>query len=50
VNKRGALVGGFLDMKESRLKAMKSIKQLRKKIDESNNESKKLKAASQVNF
>ena len=45
VNKKGVLMGGFVDTKMSKLKAMKAIKQLRKRIEEASAESRKVKKA-----
>jgi len=43
INKKGVLQGGFVDVKVSRLRAIKSIKQLRRKLETTSSESKKNK-------
>lgn len=47
VNRRGALTGGFYDIRYSRIDAMKAIKQWRAKLSENADSAKKVKAAAQ---
>src|SRR5690554_3844337 len=45
VNRKGALTGGFYDVRHSRLEAMKKIKQWRSKIDSISDDAKKIKTS-----